>query len=295
MSGWRRAVRVPGRWLVMALLVAGTANVASGPLSDAARDRDQSRLMTLLEAAVDVDERDANGATALHWAAFHGDRPLAEKLLALGASVRVRVPNGNTPLHHAAYGGHADVAALLLDHGAPIDARADDGSTPLHWAARNGHASVVALLLRRGANASLRNAAGDSAADLALRASHDAALRLLETGGSVALLPTTPPSAESTPIEKASGSSAAAPRAGDHRVQVAAVADPEAGNWLWTSLRQRFPAVLAEHSLQIVPVVRGNEVRFYRVQIGPMTGAEARRVCDALAAAGQDCLVLVAR
>ena len=74
-----------------------------------------------------------------------------------GADVNVRDANGETPLHWAAEEGKKETVALLLEHGADVNARGEDGATPLHWAAAWGRKEIAALLLEHGADAGVRN------------------------------------------------------------------------------------------------------------------------------------------
>ncbi len=71
-------------------------------LVDAAQDHDLGRLRLLLAAGWPLDSRGQHGATALHWAAFHG---------------------------------HAEMVLALLSHRPPLELRDDDfEGTPLGWA-----------------------------------------------------------------------------------------------------------------------------------------------------------------
>jgi ankyrin repeat protein len=119
---------------------------------------------TRLEAAA------INGNTALMMAAFKGNMPAVQALLAKGARVDRA---GWSPLHYAAAGGADDIARLLLEKGAPINAespRASGQYTPLMMAAREGHESTVRLLLDAGADARRKNSEGLTAAQIAERA-----------------------------------------------------------------------------------------------------------------------------
>jgi len=85
------------------------------PLWIAAETGQVNTVRTLLENGVDVDAKNAKGATALWLAASNG---------------------------------HLEVVRLLLEKGAAVDAKNDNGVTPLWTAAANGHLEVVRLLLR---------------------------------------------------------------------------------------------------------------------------------------------------
>ena len=63
-----------------------------------------------------------------------------------------RDEDGYSALHCAAYSDSFDVAVLLIKYGADVHGRTDDGWTPLHSAARWNSDSVASLLLAYGAD-----------------------------------------------------------------------------------------------------------------------------------------------
>ena len=123
-----------------------------------------------LTAGAEVNTRDDDGFTPLHWAAINENPAVTEALLAAGAEVDARSISGLTPLHFAAgvYENPA-VIGLLLEAGANLEARDDDGATPLHRAVLryNQNPAEIEALLDAGANAAARNAAGQTPWDLA--------------------------------------------------------------------------------------------------------------------------------
>src|SRR5688500_13844437 len=88
-------------------------SVATGnpppPLVAAARSRDAARALELLAAQprVDVNQRSADGTTALHWAVYNDDVTLVERLLAAGADPNARNDYNSMPLAEAAVVGNA--------------------------------------------------------------------------------------------------------------------------------------------------------------------------------------------
>ena len=155
---WGQAPCVGGRLAplvtVLAIAVAGTAT--AGPLVDAVKRRDAAEVRALLADRVDVNAREGDGATALHWAVSTDEPALVGLLLDAGARVDVTNDLGVTPLHLAAANANAAIARRLLDAGAPVDAETPAGVTPLMEAARVGQADIVAALLARGASANAR-------------------------------------------------------------------------------------------------------------------------------------------
>jgi ankyrin repeat protein len=69
-------------------------------------------------------------------AAKHGDLETATAIVRNHPELtRERDEEGATPLHHAAFGGHRMVVRLLVEHGAEINAPdAEFGATPAGWA-----------------------------------------------------------------------------------------------------------------------------------------------------------------
>lgn len=133
-----------------------------------------------------VDERSADGFTALHLAAFFGHPATVALLLEHGADPN-RWATGEQhvqPLHSAVAGGNEEVAARLVAAGADVDARQARGFTPLMGAAQNGLAATVDLLLARGADPKAHDDDILTAAQMAERAGHPAiAARIRAAGG----------------------------------------------------------------------------------------------------------------
>jgi ankyrin repeat protein len=103
------------------------------------------------KASPDVKAAQADGSTALHWAAYRGDVAATQALLAKGASVSAVTDTGVTPLALACESGSADVVKLLLKAHADPNQTLRNGETPLMMAARTGSVPVIELLLARGA------------------------------------------------------------------------------------------------------------------------------------------------
>ena len=78
-----------------------------------------------------------------------------------GADVDARDVNQRTPLHYACDKGHMEVAMALVDRGADVDARDVNQRTPLHLACRNGHMEVAMSLVKKGANVFVVNSNGN--------------------------------------------------------------------------------------------------------------------------------------
>lgn len=136
-----------------------------------------------------LEDRDANGSTYLHLAAYHGhvdctkllldngadveatDFQLAtplfsarlatsKLLLERGAHVDAMDKGGNTPLHHASGTNELESLErmeLLISCGADVNCRDNDGDTPLHISSLFNYTDRVDLLIAKGSDASARS------------------------------------------------------------------------------------------------------------------------------------------
>jgi ankyrin repeat protein len=139
--------------LLLALPIVGSLEGASeAPLADAVQRRDTLATQALLKKHVDVNAPQADGTTALHWAAHWNDISLARQLIAAGAKVDAVTRLGIMPLSLACTDGSAQMVKLLLEVGANAKAALPTGETALMTCARNGTTEPVKLLLAAGAD-----------------------------------------------------------------------------------------------------------------------------------------------
>ena len=67
----------------------------------------------LIAKGADLEAQNANGDTALFWAARNGHTEIAQTLIAKGADLGLCDRNGNTAVTVAVYNGHAEIVRLL--------------------------------------------------------------------------------------------------------------------------------------------------------------------------------------
>jgi uncharacterized protein len=142
--------------VVVLALAAAAVRAADQRLADAVERRDKAVVDALLTERVDVNTPQADGATALHWAAHWDDLSTVDRLIRAGANVNAANENGVTPLSLACENASAPIVARLLDGGAHANAALSTGETPLMTAARTGSAEAVAALLAHGAEVNAR-------------------------------------------------------------------------------------------------------------------------------------------
>jgi ankyrin repeat protein len=176
-----------GAVLIAVALAAGADAAGDLRLIEAVRAKNADRVRALIAARVDVNARQADQATALHWAAHLDDQGIVDVLLRAGARADVADDTGATPLYLACVNGNAEVVSRLLDAGANAKASLPSGETSLMTCARSGNATAVRALLRRGAVIDARESAHNQTALMwAAAQSHpDVVAALLEGGADV--------------------------------------------------------------------------------------------------------------
>ncbi len=169
----RRGRRSPGtlrRGFRCGLLAAGafwfavaaaSAQVPDLRLIDAVKRQDAPAIAALLGAAggadgIDVNAAQPDGATALHWAAYHDDLETARRLADAGAGAAAVNDLGVTPLALACDNGSPGMVALLLAAGADPGAAVETGETVLMACSRTGDVEAVRRLLDAGADVNAR-------------------------------------------------------------------------------------------------------------------------------------------
>ena len=147
-----------GRRLLGSLVFSGllasslTAAGADVTLARAVEVRDSASVRQLLASRVDVNAPQADGSTALLWAAHHDDLELVDQLLRAGANVKAANRYGVAPLTAACTNGNTAMIARMLDAGADPNTALPGGETALMTAARTGRVDAVRALIARGAH-----------------------------------------------------------------------------------------------------------------------------------------------
>ncbi len=82
-------------------------------------------------------------------------------------NVNIRNCNNKTPLHFVVAANHIELITTLLERGADPNAQNDAGDTPLHEAVRNRNSWIISLLLSAGASLESKNIKEQTPIDLA--------------------------------------------------------------------------------------------------------------------------------
>lgn len=165
------------------LLALSLGSAAAGgrlpPLLEAARKADSHVLLTVLNQGVNVNEPEADGTTALHWASYLDDMENANLLISAGARVNATNDLGASPLWVASQNGSTAMVGRLLEAGADPNIELLLGETPLMVASRSGFPKVVKQLLAKGVDVNARAARGQTALMWAVAQKHADVVQLL--------------------------------------------------------------------------------------------------------------------
>jgi len=123
--------------------------------------RSKAGVESLLAAGADAAHADADGATALQYAAMANDPGYLDILLAHRVDVNEpNAINGRTALMYALLAGRDGQFESLLRAGADLDLSDRAGDTILHVAAQTNHFREALALLKAGANPAALNDQG---------------------------------------------------------------------------------------------------------------------------------------
>lgn len=176
-------MRIITHWKILIPLLALSLVSAAGsrlpPLVEAARKADRHVLLAVLNQGSNVNEPDADGTTALHWASYLDDVESANLLISAGARVNATNDLGASPLWAASQNGSTVMVGRLLEAGADPNTGLLLGETPLMVASRSGFSNVVKQLLAKGANVDARAARGQTALMWAVAQKHADVVQLL--------------------------------------------------------------------------------------------------------------------
>lgn len=140
---------------------------------------DLSALAILRDNAIDLNQKDRDGLTALAFAAQSGAERCLFALCKFGANPHLTDAMGNTSLHWTCAMGKPRAASILLYHGANPNAVNHIGASVLMLAISRGDLDMAQKLLDYGADLRLKDRKGNTALHRAIMARSKAATQFL--------------------------------------------------------------------------------------------------------------------
>ncbi|KAK9693062.1 hypothetical protein K7432_014080 [Basidiobolus ranarum] len=181
------AMKIGNEGMVDFLKSFGAKQYAEGDfdLHIASKMGDYNQVVSLIKQGADVNAKEHNGWTALHYSVKNGHRKICKYLISAKAQVDIKNYEGHAPLFVAIAWRNLDIVRLLLRAGADVNTRSDYGITPLHNAAIIADLALMKILLEYGAAVNSKDALGGTALHYAV--DHDVAfvLKLLNFGADV--------------------------------------------------------------------------------------------------------------
>ncbi|XP_075745816.1 E3 ubiquitin-protein ligase MIB2 isoform X3 [Rhipicephalus microplus] len=160
-------------------------SLQESPLHTVCYHGNEDMAKTLIDAGNDVNVKDIDGNTPLHYCAVG----IAERILSKRLNLlNVAKNDGFMALHLAAKNGHIRVVKTLLSkRQCDMNAHASKGETPLMLAAFFGHWDIVEILVEAGADVNRQDQDGDTVLHYAISRHHLIALHSPDTSNSPTL------------------------------------------------------------------------------------------------------------
>ena len=150
------------------------------PLHFASFSGELTTVNMLVKAGADVCATDARRDTCLIIAAYYGHTDTVRYLVSLPeVDLTHHGSRNHTALHCAVERKHADVVQVLIDAGADIETKNVQGCSPLHLASISGELTTVKMLVEAGADVRATDTGRDTCLTLAAYYGHTDTVRYL--------------------------------------------------------------------------------------------------------------------
>ena len=115
------------------------------------------KILSLPQNLSNINFRDENGYSALHYSCDQGNLKIAEILVNANSNLNIRTNSYMTPLHLSTKRGFFDITKLLIEHGANINVIDNEKNTPLHYICMNNHIDLLKYILGKNPEIDIEN------------------------------------------------------------------------------------------------------------------------------------------
>ena len=106
---------------------------------------------------INLNFKDENGYTALHYACDEGRLKIVEILLDENCDPNIKNNEKDTPLHLASKKGYFDICKILIENGAVLNTYNSEKNSPLHYACMNNNVELLKYFLTKLPQADAKN------------------------------------------------------------------------------------------------------------------------------------------
>ena len=125
-----------------------------------------SKIYSLPKEYININYKDVNGYSALHFACDEGNYKIVEILLKSNCEPNLKNNEEKTGLHLSSQHGYFDISKLLIENGALLNIKDSEKNTPLHYVCMNNHIELLNYYLTKLPQADQKNIYGKTPYDL---------------------------------------------------------------------------------------------------------------------------------
>ena len=125
-----------------------------------------AQIKSLLHDLIDINFKDENGFSALHYSCDEGNLKIVEILLKANCDPNIRNNEKETPLHLASKRGFFDISKKLIENGASLNVYNSEKNSPLHYVCMNNFVELLKFFLTKLPQADAKNIYGKMPIDL---------------------------------------------------------------------------------------------------------------------------------
>ena len=124
------------------------------------------QISSLTNRHMDINYKDENGYTALHYACDEGNLKIVEILLNANCDPNLKNNDKETPLHLASKRGYFDINKKLIENGALLDIYDSKKNSPIHYVCQYNYIELLIYFLTKLPQIEVKNIYGKKPIDL---------------------------------------------------------------------------------------------------------------------------------